>query len=298
MGEAYAAVADEATAVYWNPAALAVMRGKSAVLMRATGEASSALNHGAYAQSVGRKWGAGLAVTYQTVGTLTQRDDLGVETGHYTPSDAAAALALARRSGPFSAGAAVKYVRSKIVDDASAAAADIGFLWRSPPQGRFRLAFTASNLGGKIKYEDTAEALPAVYRVGTAWKTPRLILSADAVAPAGEDAWFAAGVEIPVVRAAPYALALRAGYRTRSTGEPGSLSGASFGLGVGVGSLGIDYAFLPMGSAGDSHRLSLTFRFLPVSREMQAAPARSGGRTASPGSVPSSQPRRRGPGPR
>jgi len=57
-------------------------------------------------------------------------------------------------------------------------------------------------------------------------------------------------------------VAVRAGYR-QQLGQPAteSLSGASFGMGTGVGPMWMDYAFMPGGvDGGGEHRVGLTFR--------------------------------------
>ena len=53
-------------------------------------------------------------------------------------------------------------------------------------------------------------------------------------------------------------LALRSGWRG-GLGESGSLGGLSAGLGCRWSSYRFDYAWLPMGALGDSHRLSLSY---------------------------------------
>lgn len=55
---------------------------------------------------------------------------------------------------------------------------------------------------------------------------------------------------------------LRVGYRyTSHFADLGTLTGASFGVGVNWKAVQMDYAFLPYGDLGDSHRISLAWRF-------------------------------------
>jgi hypothetical protein len=75
---------------------------------------------------------------------------------------------------------------------------------------------------------------------------------------------------------------LRSGYQLAFLdSETGGLTGLSCGLGVKLGSLVLDYAYLPYGRIGNSHRLSLSFQFddgsadPPVVKVPQAAPAQA-----------------------
>src|SRR5579872_2349212 len=55
MGGAYVAAADDATALYWNPACLTVLRGGSISLMHAAYVASSYFDYAAVAHDLDRK---------------------------------------------------------------------------------------------------------------------------------------------------------------------------------------------------------------------------------------------------
>src|SRR5580704_17462652 len=54
MGQAYTAVADDATAVYWNPAGMTQIENRSATVMHTAYIASSFFDYGAYAQKLGK----------------------------------------------------------------------------------------------------------------------------------------------------------------------------------------------------------------------------------------------------
>jgi hypothetical protein len=54
-------------------------------------------------------------------------------------------------------------------------------------------------------------------------------------------------------------VALRTGYQFgRNTGAG---SGFSVGMGLTFSNLGLDYAFVPYGDLGDTHRISLGYKF-------------------------------------
>lgn len=56
-------------------------------------------------------------------------------------------------------------------------------------------------------------------------------------------------------------VALRAGYKSITASELGALSGLTAGVGLELGSLGLDLAFQPLGALGRVYRLGLTKRF-------------------------------------
>src|SRR5438105_3412392 len=73
MGEAYSAVADDATALYWNPAGLARIAKDSAAFMHAPYLASTFYDYGAYGHRLGNQaFAAG--VQYFSAGSIDQTD--------------------------------------------------------------------------------------------------------------------------------------------------------------------------------------------------------------------------------
>ena len=262
MAEAYSALSADAGAVYWNPGALATLKKRCVMLMQSASLESTVYSYGAYAQNVGNKWGFGAAVQYQSAGTIESRDVDGFETGKFTPSDTAFSLGAARRVGAAAVGVVVKLVRSKIVDSASAVTGDLGVRFPGLLGGKASAALTATNVGGKIRYDRVTEDLPSAYRLGLGFRPgKRLLLGLDAVSSNDDGVYVAAGFETTVVRAKRFSLAFRGGYNTRSSGDAGAMSGAAFGLGFLSRGLGVDYAFLPMGDLGASHRVSLSYSF-------------------------------------
>jgi hypothetical protein len=193
---------------------------------------------------------------------LSGRDEFGFETAGYSPTDTAITVGAARRVGAFSVGVGVKHVQSKIVDAASTVAGDVGILWRDRVGKKLSAAFTATNLGGTITYGQEAENLPSAYRVGVGYRpAKRWALGLDVVAPTDGDVTEAAGAEWIARKTATSALSLRAGYNSRATGDVDGLIGPSFGMGFGFQGLSVDYAFLPMGDLGRTHRVSLSYEF-------------------------------------
>ena len=87
MGEACSAAADDAGAVYWNPAALLQIESSSVVLMHAVYLDTIFYDFAAFGRKLKNNtaWGAGLQ--YLSVGSIAETDGLGLETGKFNPHD-------------------------------------------------------------------------------------------------------------------------------------------------------------------------------------------------------------------
>ena len=131
-----------------------------------------------------------------------------------------------------------------------------------------------SNLGTEVKFEDESFPLPVVYRAGLAVRTGRsfpAVLAAEADFPNDSSVMFRTGVEYTGFEI----IALRAGYRTAPASQRNAILGKGFGgssglnelygffmgLGFDLKSMKLDYALLPYGELGSSHRFSVGMRF-------------------------------------
>lgn len=266
MGEAYAAVADDATALYWNPAGLVRIKERSVSLMHAPYLGQSYFDSVDYAQRVGARAAFGLGAQYFSAGDLAQTDAAGGDLGSATPYDLAVTLGFAYAlTGPldgWAAGAAVKEIESKIVHAARTQAVDAGLLTPKLLDGRLTLALTMTNLGGTLRYDVADEPLPFQARLAGAYRAgEHALLTADVGVPRGERPFLALGTEYRVRGAGTWSYAGRAGFNTRTLGSPDGFTGASVGLGLGFGAYAVDYAFVPLGGVGQTHRISLTCAF-------------------------------------
>ncbi|MBI3563681.1 MAG: hypothetical protein HY079_00635, partial [Elusimicrobia bacterium] len=138
-----------------------------------------------------------------------------------------------------------------------AVAADLGAQWRPSWAPGLTLGAAGQNLGGKIRFQGSGEALPVTGRAGAAWTFAafghRNAATADAVKEGSDRVRAAVGVET----VAGGSLALRLGYTTRVD--------AGVGISAGVGwrgeAWGVDYAIAPYGDLGLTHRVSVAFRW-------------------------------------
>ena len=113
MGGAYTALADDANALYWNPAGLSKLEKREFTASHAELFESTRLDFLAYAHPTALgTFAAGL--TYLSQGKIEGRDGLGRPTAGYDASDAAMSVGYARKLEAVELGATAKYVRSHI----------------------------------------------------------------------------------------------------------------------------------------------------------------------------------------
>ena len=261
LGEAYTALADDALALSWNPAGLARTPHLSVVLAHTAYLESINFEHAAVALKLPLGLAVGGALQFQTVGDVTGRDNTGAATGGLSPKDMAFALGAAQNLGVLSVGLTGRFVKSELADAADTVAFDAGVLTGPLLGDRVRLGATAANLGGKLKFDDASNPLPVTYRAGAAVRvSPAFLVAADAILRRDNKPVAAGGVEWNLPATSGWTFAVRGGYNTRTAGDVGGLTGLSAGLGFGFKTMQIDYALVPLGDLGLTHRLSLSLR--------------------------------------
>lgn len=262
MGEAQVAAVDDATALAWNPAALTRVERRAAAFMHAEYLVDTGFDYGSFAQRFSSSTVLALGLRHFSAGRIAEIDATGTEIGSFSPRDLEFSFGLARAlPGGFSVGGAFKHISSKIIATAEAQTLDVGALYVPPPWPKLALGFSATNLFGTLRYEAMEENLPTTLRSGAAWRDGGWTAAADLVFPRNNSPHAAFGVERRASLRGTWRGALRAGFNTRSMGDVDGFAGPSFGLGIGHGNLGVDYAFVPLGGIGASHLLSLAVSF-------------------------------------
>ncbi len=270
LGGAFAALADDSSALYWNPAGLTGIERRSAGFMHASHIDSSIFNYGAYGQKLGRRGAFGAGFQYFSAGPIAQTDAAGADIGTFSPYDLALSIGYAHALGGgftaplagFSVGGSGKFIQSKILRGAQTAAVDLGLLSPWYFNQRFRWALTAVNMGGKLKFDQVSHELPFALRAAGALRIDEhWSASVDAVFPKFDRPFAAVGVEYRLAPIGPWTLAARGGFSSQTIGGIDGFSGISMGLGFRYRGYGIDYAFLPYGGVGQTHRISLNYNF-------------------------------------
>ena len=281
LGDAFTARADDASATYWNPAGMSLLPSRELLAEHDLHIQDISINRLAFVQPLGAsgsgaRKAVGFSLSYLSLGGIEARTgNTAQPEGTFGASDFYGAASYSHPLGEtLTLGVTGKFIQQKIgADSASTYAADIGVLQRL---GRFQVGATLTNLGPPIKFIDRSFPLPQALRGGVSFDAVPVPvrLSAEAEALKGEPgAIYRMGMEY----AAGKMLALRGGYlsgsgatRSALTGGPlGSSSGGGLGgfvgmtggFGLRVGAYAVDYAFVPYGELGNSHKMSFSVRF-------------------------------------
>lgn len=191
MAQAFVAVADDATASYWNPAALGLQDRASVAFMysKLVPDLADdiAYYHFAYARP---GWGGTIAasVIFLSFGESIFVDEQGQQGENFTSFDFVPQISYGNQlTDRLALGFSFKFVYSKLSDPipelnisdgiGKSIAGDASFLYLLTKNeeawyGRTRLGVIFQNFGPNIAYndEDQAESLPRMARIGVAWE--------------------------------------------------------------------------------------------------------------------------------
>ena len=243
MGEAFTALADDGTALYWNPAGLAQIEKTEISAMY--NRHFQAINQGYLSLAFPSLGGTtGLGINYVGMGQIEGRDEYGNPTGNFGASDTHIFAGYANKFKNISWGLTSGWLRDKIEQDIkSSFLGSIGLLYF--PNKRFTLGVVAQNIGTKLG----SDPLPFAFKVGVALKLKNLTLVADM--PWNIE-YYGLGVEWWIGNI----LALRAGYKATQT-----MATMTGGIGLKFERIHLDYAYVPYGEIGSTHRISLRIKF-------------------------------------
>ena len=262
MGEAFVAAADDINALYWNPSGLSLSEGKQVTFTHTEWFQAIRYEYLAYCQpALGGTIGTG--ITYLYITDIERRDIAGALLGSVPANDLAIAVSYAKTlSERLNLGGTVKIINQQL-DDKSAlgVAADIGLQYKLNKEGLV-MGLALQNMGYEAPFITEASPLPMNLKVGIANKfaDSKLTLSSDLNYSILDSIWaVGAGIEYWVHPV----FAIRAGYKYNSAinNTLGALAGLTCGAGFKIGILGIDYALVPYGDLGYTHRVSLLLKF-------------------------------------
>ena len=266
MGGAFCAIADDVGAIYWNPAGLGQLERKEVSLMYLKWWEGINYQFLGYAHPLGRNGVIGGSINYLTINDIDGYGEDGMPLDNLRAYDLAVTLSYGRKImgnkkisdqwkvGLFG-GINIKFIQEKLDDKSAVAyALDIGSLYKTPVEN-LSFGFNIQNLGGEIKFVEEGDELPLNIKLGTGYRLLNgdLLLALDYNLPNDNDGYINTGVEYCLWDK----ISLRLGYGSNNEVE----EGISYGLGMNNGEIGLDYAFEPYGILGDTHRVSLSWRF-------------------------------------
>jgi len=273
MGSAVVAVEQGSASLLWNPAGLGTMDSKEVGLHHNSGLGGTVqeilvlgtpLGPVDAAGKGGSFGGLAASLGYVSYGSFAGADELGQRTGSYNSGDLSGSLGWGMQLVPgFSGGAAIKGNRSNFGSKVyQTYSADLGVLVRVLPSLNLGVGYSNLQFGGAI----AGAPLAAGWRLGAGWNaTKHWLVAASGELQEKAMKRFQMGTEVLLgdVEKNSNVLALRGGYQMSFPNrELGGLAGLTMGVGYTLTrSIILDYAMLPSGELGSSHRLSATFKF-------------------------------------
>ena len=255
MAGAFTAVADDASGLFWNPAAAARTAAWESSLFYAPLLGSGHVGALAYTHPLGRGHAVGVSVAQLLTGEAEKVDILRRPVGSFTAREAGYSLTYSYEAAPMiDVGASVGAVTQSLDDRSGSGVGISAGLLASRGDLTGGLAFQ-NLLKPSVTLDRTADVYPTITRLGVAWRAlgGRLLASADA-GLGGEMVRWAGGLEgviLPQSGPGHPGLAIRAGINEREI---------AFGASLPAGRVGLDYA-LVLHRLGLTHRFGLTMRF-------------------------------------
>jgi hypothetical protein len=265
MAGASSAFADDAFVLYSNPAGLVNLNNAqfNATYLRYFADVD--YGYMAYASKPSENGAFGFAYTYLIVPDIEKRDASETRLDNFNARDMSLAISYARSDAApqliedLAVGGSLKLINSQIDQVvAYTFALDLSAMYRVGEKLNTFIAL--NNISYGIKFREITDNLPLDLKMGLSFKASsslglgfeidRYLLDNKFYAATGLEYW-------PIDK-----LALRGGYRF---GYDTSSLGQNVGLGLGVGfriwTMGLDYAFVPFGDLGDTHRITFSAGF-------------------------------------
>ncbi len=210
MGNAYVAIADDANATYYNPAALASLkiRSLSTTLYKPVPGLAGDIfsSFGAYTHPFGDIGNLGFSLIYSSLGEQIRTDEEGNQLGEFKSYGMALGVSYGTHLFKnLSLGITVKFIHEHLSDTgagieqgkgaATSFAGDLGLMWAATD--RLTLASVLRHVGPNMTFidADQADPLPQNFVFGIAYKvlknnTYTLMLTTDIYKPLANDGFF------------------------------------------------------------------------------------------------------------
>ena len=259
MGEAYAAVASDPAATYYNPSALSLIEKPQLLFSHKEWIQGAKTEFIAGAVPLGDLT-VGIGVNATSVNDIELRDVPGPPLATFSARNTSIGISAAYIiDTTFYIGATGKFLYEKIlVYDASGFGADVGGTYKTPWD--VRVGLSVSNLGSVNKLENVSTKLPVIVRFGGMHQRTiesfdgTLTIAFDVVSVSGEKK---AHPHIGAEMNFKQAFAVRAGYQGGYEGK-----NVSAGVGIHYDLLHVDYAYVPFQyDLGTTHTISLIIDF-------------------------------------
>lgn len=187
MGGAFVAVADDASACYWNPAGLVQLKNKEVQAMYSLLSMDRKYNFLNYAQPMKDSRCLGVSVIDFGVGDIREMTSEQKDIGRFNDHENALIVSYASNmENGLLLGGNLKYITQGMnpstgKKSADGISVDMGMLWK--PEKNMSIGLILQDVGGSLKW-DTGhkDSLPVVIKAGTAYRlmNDQLLLAFDA----------------------------------------------------------------------------------------------------------------------
>ncbi len=247
MGDSYGAIANDASAIYWNPAGLTQL--SSANFMVSQNFWLLDMSAKQFAGGFPTKFGHfGLGILYFSSGSIPKIENF-LKVGEYTAYDLSFDVAYAYELWhSLSFGISGSYISQKIENfNATTYAFNVGLMYRLQKYPALQFGIILRNAGPAIKFIQQSDPLPLSFKIGGSYLGKTITLSTEIDKTLDNDIQYALGGEYLFNKI----LALRAGYN--------SLLSFTFGFGIIWEKLELSYAYLPNIKIDHAHIISIRF---------------------------------------
>ena len=261
MGGAYTAVANDVTAISWNPAGLAQVQQTSVLASYASRHDDSAFAYVATAVPVGH-FVLGASVSSMDYGSYVIRDTSGNNKGSERLVDVSGAISLAGDNPAWLpvkgvVGAAFEVTR----EETGGSFVSVSLGGKTDVLDPVTLGWVIQHLG----FEVDGFGPPSVGKIGLMFPLNSMIQVATDVSYPFSSKIMSLSVGAELI---PYStILLRVGYKREiNPGVLGSPDGLALGGGLRMEHWGFDYAYQPLEDFGNGHRVAISY-YLGASRD-------------------------------
>jgi len=251
MGNAFTAIADDVSSIYWNPAGLSKLKYHEVLFMHTQWLADIKSEYLTYAQPL-KYGGYGFSILYLYT-TDIRRSKLGEEQGSFNNYDSCISLAYSYNpNSNISLGLNSKIIhRCLDTVNSNSFGIDIGGLYK---RGNLRVGAVLQNLGLKTKFRHESDPMPINFKLGAGYELleKTLTLAVDIDKPIDDNISINLGAEYLYNNT----IIGRIGYQFGR-----DIGGLTTGIGFNFSNYRLDYAFAPYDKLGNTHRVSLTLKF-------------------------------------
>lgn len=274
--QAFSAISDDPSAIYFNPAGLTQLHSLQLLFMH--NEHFQNIKHNFFTFVTPFKYGnVGAAFIGLFLPEMEKRTwaveptlyaDVTEPEGYFTAHSFAFMLSFARKiKNRISTGINIKYISESIYTySAWTVAIDMGMMYRF---NSIRVALTGKNIGFPIKFLERSTPLTSSINLSASNNFFANLNTAIELQLQNDNFPFVVlGLEYKPI----YFLSFRGGYRYRFNGnELGGLHGLALGMGISFYGLFFDYSFTPYEKLGASHKLSFTLDINEFAKSIKVA---------------------------